>query len=330
MLDFYTINSLSLMVISGLIFFYDKIDKKRIFFDNPDGSRKIHKKSIPAIGGFLIVFHVVVNLLFFKNMFEFSNKFISVITFLVCYFLTIGLLDDRKNLSPISKIILIFAVLLIFIPLDENLVLENLAFKDIAYIIKLNEGSLIFTILAIFFLYNFLNFSDGSNGVTLSITIYWISLLLLYKSFYLLFLVSILMLLLVLFFFNVINKIFLGNNGVNVLSILLSLLFIISYNTQGIFKVDEILLIMLIPAIDALRVTIERILKNKSPLLPDRNHFHHLLEKKIKQNFVFIPYILFTVFPFFISFFVKTYYSFFISVLFYTLTIYKLKKIIKS
>ena len=138
------------------------------------------------------------------------------------------------------------------------------------------------------------------------------------------------MLLLVLFFFNVINKIFLGNNGVNVLSILLSLLFIISYNTQGIFKVDEILLIMLIPAIDALRVTIERILKNKSPLLPDRNHFHHLLEKKIKQNFVFIPYILFTVFPFFISFFVKTYYSFFISVLFYTLTIYKLKKIIKS
>ena len=64
---------------------------------------------------------------------------------------------------------------------------------------------------------------------------------------------------------------------------------------------------MLIPAIDALRVTIERILKNKSPLLPDRNHFHHLLEKKIKQNFVFIPYILFTVFPFFISFFVKIY-----------------------
>ena len=158
MLDFYTINSLSLMVISGLIFFYDKIDKKRIFFDNPDGARKIHKKSIPAIGGFLIAFHVVVNLLFFKNMFEFSNKFISVITFLVCYFLTIGLLDDRKNLSPISKIILIFAVLLIFIPLDENLVLENLAFKDTAYIIKLNEGSLIFTILAIFFYIIFLIF----------------------------------------------------------------------------------------------------------------------------------------------------------------------------
>ena len=37
MLDFYTINSLSLMVISGLIFFYDKIDKKRVFYDNPDG-----------------------------------------------------------------------------------------------------------------------------------------------------------------------------------------------------------------------------------------------------------------------------------------------------
>ena len=330
MLDFYTINSLSLLVISGLIFFYDKIDKKRIFFDNPDGSRKIHKKSIPAIGGFLIVFHVIINLIFFKDIFEFSNKFISIIIFLVCYFLTIGLLDDRKNLSPLSKIILIFAVLLICIPLDENLVLENLAFKDSTYIIQLNEGSLIFTILSIFFLYNFLNFSDGSNGIALSVTIYWVLLLLLYKNFNFLFLITILILLSVLFFFNVINKIFLGNNGVNVLSILLSLLFIISYNTQGILRVDEILLIMLMPAIDALRVTIERILKNKSPLLPDRNHFHHLLEKKIKQNFVFIPYILFTVFPFFMSFFVKTYYSFFISAFCYALTIYKLKKVIKS
>ena len=330
MLDFYTINSLSLMVISGLIFFYDKIDKKRIFYDNPDGTRKFHKKSIPAIGGFLIVFHVIINLFFFKDMFQFSNKFISIIIFLVCYFLTIGLLDDRKNLSPLSKIILIFAVLLICIPLDQNLILESLAFKDSTYIIKLNEGSLIFTILCIFFLYNFLNFSDGSNGVTLSVTIYWILLLLLYKNFNFLFLISILILLSILFFFNVFNKIFLGNNGVNVLSILLSLLFIISYNTQGILRVDEILLIMLIPAIDALRVIIERILKNKSPLLPDRNHFHHLLEKKIKQNFVFIPYILFTVFPFFMSFFIKTYYSFFISALFYILTIYKLKKVIKS
>ena len=330
MLDFYTINSLSLMVISGLIFFYDKIDQKRIFYDNPDGTRKIHKKSIPAIGGFLIVFHVIINLIFFKDIFEFSNKFISIIIFLVCYFLTIGLLDDRKNLSPLSKIILIFAVLLICIPLDENLVLENLAFKDSTYIIQLNEGSLIFTILSIFFLYNFLNFSDGSNGIALSVTIYWVLLLLLYKNFNFLFLITILILLSVLFFFNVINKIFLGNNGVNVLSILLSLLFIISYNTQGILRVDEILLIMLMPAIDALRVTIERILKNKSPLLPDRNHFHHLLEKKIKQNFVFIPYILFTVFPFFMSFFVKTYYSFFISAFCYALTIYKLKKVIKS
>ena len=58
----------------------------------------------------------------------------------------------EKNLSPLSKIILIFAVLLICIPLDENLVLESLAFKDPTYIIKLNEGSLIFTILSIFFI----------------------------------------------------------------------------------------------------------------------------------------------------------------------------------
>ena len=211
MLDFYFINFLSLSTISGLIFFYEKIDKKRIFFDNPDGSRKIHKNSTPAIGGFLIVFHVLINLIFFKNIFDFSNKFISILIFLIFYFLTIGLLDDRKNLSPLSKIILIFAVLLICIPLDNNLILEKLIFKDVSYVIKLNEGSLIFSILSIFFLYNFLNFSDGSNGVTTSISIYWILLLFLFGNFNPFFLISILLVLLVLFLFNVANKIFLGN-----------------------------------------------------------------------------------------------------------------------
>ena len=68
----------------------------------------------------------------------------------------------------------------------------------------------------------------------------------------------------ILLIFNVRNKLFLGNNGVNFLSIFLSLLIIKIYNVDNNnIYCDEIFLLMLIPGIDASRVTLQRIYKNR-------------------------------------------------------------------
>ena len=67
------------------------------------------------------------------------------------------------------------------------------------------------------------------------------------------------------------NKLFLGNSGVNFISIFISLLIIKSYNTQNInLYCDEIFLLFYIPGLDAARVTITRALNKTSPFSPDK------------------------------------------------------------
>ena len=63
---------------------------------------------------------------------------------------------------------------------------------------------------------------------------------------------------------------------------------------------------MFLPAIDSLRVTLARIIKNKSPFDPDKNHFHHLLIDKFDKNIVFLPYTALSVIPFALSIYLNT------------------------
>ena len=103
-----------------------------------------------------------------------------------------------------------------------------------------------------------------------------------------------------LFYFSINNyksKIFLGDNGVYVFSFILSLLIIKTYHEHDtVFLVEEILVILLLPSIDMVRLFFARLIKNKNPLTADRMHLHHILLKKyglIKANiFLVSPLIL--------------------------------------
>ena len=84
---------------------------------------------------------------------------------------------------------------------------------------------------------------------------------------------------------------------------------------------------MFLPAIDAARISIERITKKASPFLPDKNHFHHLLMKRVNTNYVFVIYVIFSILPFFLSLTIlKTYYSFLLSTIIYFTILLFLKK----
>ena len=99
------------------------------------------------------------------------------------------------------------------------------------------------------------------------------------------------------------------------------------YNFYNTFYCDEIFLLMFLPVIDAARISIERIIKRSSPFLPDKNHFHHLLLKKVNANHVFIIYIIFSILPFLLSLTIlKTYYSFLLSLIIYFSFLLFLKK----
>ena len=48
---------------------------------------------------------------------------------------------------------------------------------------------------------------------------------------------------------------------------------------------------MIIPGLDAARVTILRIYKKISPLAPDKRHFHHYLEKVVNDGYIWLIYL---------------------------------------
>lgn len=311
------------------LFIIESLKNKQNFIvvlDYPNDIRKIHTKPIPLLGGIILF----LNLLFFFTYKLFNQ--IDLKIFLVLYllnfsFFLIGFIDDKKSISPIKKTLLIFSLLFIILPLEQNLIVKNLIFKDIEINILLNEGGIFFTIFCIYFFFNFLNFSDGLNGISLGISLYWTLVLLFLNILYFDFIISLIFCIIILLIYNLRNQLFLGNSGSSLLSIIFSSLFILQYNQQNIILCDEIFLLVFLQSIDSGRVSLERILKGVSPFKADNIHFHHLLLKKFNNIISLIIYLILSIIPFALSFFgLKTYYAFLISLIIYILSTLILKK----
>lgn len=297
-----------------------------IVYDIPDNLRKIHKKPIPLIGGPVLLINQIILLAFITLVLNLKVKLAIILFLLFLVFFFIGYVDDKKGISPLKKTILIFSALFILLPLDQNLIIKNLEFKDLSFNILLNQGSIFFTIFCFYFFFNLLNFSDGINGLTISICIFWIIVFIIFGKFNFIYLSGLLFSLTILLVYNLKNDLFLGNSGSALLSIILSCLFILEYNNNKSLLCDEIFILMFVPAIDAGRVSLERIIKGISPFKADNIHLHHLLLKKYK-NYTLYIYITFTILPFSLTLFdIKTYYIIILSFILYALTISFLKK----
>ncbi len=95
-------------------------------------------------------------------------------------------------------------------------------------------------------------------------------------------LISFLLIFLLFFIYlNHLNKSFLGDNGTLLISFVLSIIFIKLFNKGRIIYSDEILIYMIIPGLDMIRLFFERIKNKRNPFSFDRLHLHHLLLKKL-------------------------------------------------
>ena len=242
------------------------------------------------------------------------------------FFFIVGYIDDKVLVSPGKKTFAILFFLFLTIPLDDKLIVNELIFKDLELIVLLNQSNIFFTIFSIYFFFNLINFSDGANGITISLCIYWLIIFAIFGSLNLLFIYFLIIILTLILIFNIKNKIFLGNSGSSLISIVFASLFIINYNIEKTIKCDEILLLMFLPAIDSIRVTVERIIKGESPFKPDMAHLHHLLLKKFDKNLVFLPYMGLSVIPFLLSIYFNTIHILLLSIFFYFILFYFFNK----
>ena len=315
------------IIYSLLIYKYrNKISTAFGLLDVPDNIRKSHFSPVPATGGFIIFPYIFCSLIYLNVISYIKLKILLILAFLYTIFFLTGIVDDKIYLSAKSKTFILLFVLFIIIPLDKSLLVTFLSFKDVNWLILLNNGSLFFTIFCIYFFYNALNFADGLNGISITLSLYFVTAVILAGNEFNVFYVSILLSLLFTLIPNLFGKIFIGNSGVSFLSILISIIFIDAYNQQLIYF-DEIILIVFLPTLDAIRITVERILNGSSPFNSDKNHFHHLLLKIIEKKYVFLPYLLFAIMPYVISkFLLPTYITFIIFSIFYFIFLIFLKK----
>ena len=286
-----------------------KISKYINIFDRPDGILKKHPFKIPLLGGVILFLNLSLILLcdFFFDYNLIINKFslkeqISAILLLILFFF-LGLFDDKYSLRPEKKITLSILFSILILTLNNNLLINEIKLSFVDTHIYLHDFSYIFTIFCIVILINALNFYDGINAQS---SIFFIICFTYLASrspifnFYILIIISLVFILSL----NLYNKIFMGDNGIYLVSSILIMALIYEYKKFNTIEfADEIFLLLVIPGYDLVRLTLARIYNGKNAFYGDRNHLHHMIIKKfslLKTNLILfflnlIPIALYSV-----------------------------------
>ena len=278
------------LIIINILFVknYRYFGKKINIYDLSNKKRKIHKKPVPLLGGLIIYFNILffITYAFFKDANILLDLFLHTemkgllylfIIFTIIFL--IGLYDDKYKIRPLIRLIGLSILIYFMIKIDQLLLINPLNFTFSDFIITFNIGLVLFSYLCFITLLISCNMSDGIN--LQSAIFYLINFSILYFIEQNFIILIILFSLLIFILLNSKGKIFLGDAGAYILSILLGFYFIKYYQFQNTLKADQVFLFLFFPVLDSIRCFGYRILKGKSIFLADNIHFHHILLKKL-------------------------------------------------
>ncbi len=240
------------------------------------------KNKIPLSGGFII--------LIFLN-YQFFNYNLLLVFFINILFL-IGLFADMNIFkSPSIRFFLQLILILSFI-FFLDLSIENIRIDVFNKLLLNTYFNFFFVSFCLLVLINGSNFIDGNN--TLSIGYYILILLIIYKlklsglivtelgdTFFLSFLIT----LLTLYFFNLLNKLYLGDNGIYILALIFGYLLIKIYSMNNNISPYFIVNLLWYPAFEILFSLTRKIKFKLSPLEADTFHLHQLIYCFLKKKF---------------------------------------------
>ena len=190
-----------------------------------------------------------------------------------------------KNILPNPSVRLIFQITLILcLVYFENLRIFDLRIDALNYLLSKNIFNILFTAFCLAILINGSNFIDGLNGLLIGYyllilsSIFYISfnndyIFLLESNFLVLFFFS----MVVIFIFNIFGKVYLGDSGSYLISLVLGAYLIKFYYLNTNISPYYIALILWYPAFENLFSLIRRISKKKNISSPDNRHLHQLV-----------------------------------------------------
>lgn len=200
-----------------------------------------------------------------------------------------GVYDDLYNADFKLKFILQIIVAKILI--DQGYVISNyhglFGIFEVSWLLAQTTTIFVFLVIV-----NAMNFIDGIDGLAITETF---KIIFLIEYFCVEFTpiaplgMMILTCIIPLYYFNFkrTKKIFLGDGGSLFLGSIIAtyIIYVLgnSYNFKSALSINKalfVIIILIYPLLDLLRVFIIRILAGKSPFEPDQNHLHHLLIKR--------------------------------------------------
>lgn len=246
--------------------------------DVPKDSRRMHRITMPLLGGLAIFCAFVITTLAFCDI---SKSIIGLLAGTLVIVLA-GILDDKFSLNPLVKLALQFMAAGIIVCFGITIDSVNLFGKTV----ELGNMTYPITILWILAMTNAVNLIDGLDGLSCGVSaISGLSILI--SSF---FMPSTPMFAVILnaaltgaclgflpFNFNP-AKIFMGDTGSMFLGFSLSVISIL-----GVFKASAVFAFWLpfisfaLPLFDTFFAFTRRILKGRNPFSADRGHIHHRL-----------------------------------------------------
>ncbi|MEA3370521.1 MAG: MraY family glycosyltransferase [Campylobacterota bacterium] len=237
--------------------------------------RSAHKNAVPRGAGIAIVLSVFLVELLFNLEYMLSHVYIYTAIFLV---FLVGLIDDRSDVSPRLKFVIIFiATILIYIADVQISYLGTYFSYDV-----LLPSLLIFpfTFFAIAGFTNGFNLIDGLDGLAGSVSLVMLSTFfaigMIYNDTLIIALSSSFIIAVIAFLIFNWNpaKIFMGDSGSLTLGFVISVL---SIKSIQYISPAAVLFIMALPILDTFVVMRRRMQRGHSIFQADKNHMHHFL-----------------------------------------------------
>jgi UDP-GlcNAc:undecaprenyl-phosphate GlcNAc-1-phosphate transferase len=278
-----------------------KVAKLKHLVDEPGEARKLHKRSVPTIGGIMIFAGTIIAYsLWFPstsesqlganyNALEALEEFkFLVASMFILFFL--GLKDDIIGVSPTKKLMLHIVVACILVLMADIRITSFWGLFNFTYIP--DWASYMFSMFVYIVIVNAINLIDGVDGLASGIGVIACAS---FGTWFYLTGDTPLALLAVglggsLLGFMVFNfspaRIFMGDSGSLIIGVVLYVLAVkmiefephrVPEAMKGVSKPVLAMAILCYPLVDTLRVFTLRALKGKSPFSADKNHVHHKL-----------------------------------------------------
>lgn len=286
------------LFVLALIPFIKKVANHIGAIDIPN-ERKVHKVSIPRLGGLGIYLGFIAGYTIFGEM---SDKMNAILIGSIIIIIT-GIVDDIKPVP--AKIKLLFQIIAAsIVAIYGEILLKDLS----AFGLYIHFGSLsyIITILFIVAIINCINLIDGLDGLAAGLSsIYFITIgivIVVWKqSFGLDAILTFIMLGSTLGFlchnFNP-AKIFMGDTGSMFLGYMIAVIALLGFKNVTLTTLLVPIALLAIPIIDTFFAILRRIINHKPITMPDKAHLHHqLLNVGLShRNVVLVIYLIQTIF----------------------------------